>query len=73
MSIDQRRLHVFVTPQSLNSADVTAKGVPWKCSHLAFVVRNGNGNKDIDLPQDYNPLEVCLGFLLQMIYPGGEL
>lgn len=29
--------------------------------------------QDFDLPQDQNRLEECLGFLLEMIHPGGEL
>ena len=29
--------------------------------------------KDFDLPQEQNPLEECLAFLLEMIHPGGEI
>ena len=29
--------------------------------------------QDFDFPEDHHPLEECLGFLLQMIPPGGEI
>jgi hypothetical protein len=29
--------------------------------------------EQFDLPESYNPLEECLGFLIEMINPGGEI
>lgn len=29
--------------------------------------------RGFDLPEDRNPIERCLGFVIQMIPPGGEM
>jgi hypothetical protein len=29
--------------------------------------------EQFDFPQSYNPLEECIGFLIEMINPGGKL
>jgi len=35
--------------------------------------KNKDKARQFDFPQSYNPLEKCLGFLIEMINPGGEI
>jgi hypothetical protein len=35
--------------------------------------KSRNKARQFDFPQRYNPLEKCLGFLIEMINPGGEI
>ena len=40
---------------------------------IEFERENRDKARQFDFPQSYNPLEKCLGFLIEMINPGGEI
>jgi hypothetical protein len=40
---------------------------------LEFARRNASKAPELDFPEIHNPLEECVGFLFEMINPGGEM